>query len=142
MLTSPATTSSSNKKRVACCPIIVLKVVFRLVNGAKYTILDQLTPRIVAPEGPPLDEGRPLLPLVDDFFLHVAPIKVGFCEDELHFVEQKCKLPKLLKPKKDGTRSVSTQKIDNPLIQHCRQTAFYYACTKKRPFLLYVNDKE
>ena len=62
-------------------------------------------------------------------------------EDDLHFVEQKCKLPRLLKPKKDGTRSVSSGKIDIS-IQHCRQTAFYYAATKKRPFLLYVNDQE
>mgnify|MGYP003110638527 FL=1 len=76
-------------------------------------------------------------------FTHINGLGRIDGEDELHFVEQKCKLPKLLKPKKDGTRSVSTQKIpDTPLISHCRQTAFYYACTKKRPFLLYVNDKE
>ncbi len=65
-------------------------------------------------------------------------------EDPLMLVEQKCKLPKLNRPKKDGTRSVSHVKIpeDEPLISHARQTAFYHFCTKKRPFLLYVNAKE
>tara|TARA_R100001377_G_C3194989_1_gene112358 strand:- start:5076 stop:6029 length:954 start_codon:yes stop_codon:yes gene_type:complete len=65
-------------------------------------------------------------------------------EDELKFIEQKCKLPKLNAVKKDGTRSVSTVKIPEiPQIEHCRQTSFYhFASGQKRPFLLYVNDKE
>tara|TARA_R110000765_G_scaffold117691_1_gene211606 strand:+ start:742 stop:1671 length:930 start_codon:yes stop_codon:yes gene_type:complete len=63
-------------------------------------------------------------------------------EDDLKFGEQKLRLPRLLKPKKDGTRSVSTTKIDQPLINHCRQTSYYWKCTNKRPFLFYVNDKE
>lgn len=65
-------------------------------------------------------------------------------EDDLMLLEQKCKLPKLNAVKKDGTRSVSTVKIpDVPQIEHCRQTSFYhFASGQKRPFLLYVNDKE
>ena len=65
-------------------------------------------------------------------------------EDPLMLLEQKCRLPKLGRVKKDGTRSVISTKLpeDNPVISHARQTAFYHFCTKKRPFLLYVNDKE
>ena len=65
-------------------------------------------------------------------------------EDDLKLVEQKCKLPKLGREKKDGTRSVISTKlpVDEPQITHARQTAFYHFCTGKRPFLLYVNDKD
>tara|TARA_R110000803_G_scaffold95372_3_gene163317 strand:+ start:3554 stop:4489 length:936 start_codon:yes stop_codon:yes gene_type:complete len=65
-------------------------------------------------------------------------------EDELKLLEQKCKLPRLGRPKKDGTRTVSTTKLpDTPQIDHARQTAFYhFASGGKRPFLLYCNEKE
>lgn len=65
-------------------------------------------------------------------------------EDELKLIEEKLKLPKLNAVKKDGTRSVSTVKIpEQPQIEHARQTSFYhFASGQKRPFLLYVNDKE
>ena len=65
-------------------------------------------------------------------------------EDDLMLLEQKCKMPKLNPVKKDGTRSVSTVKIpEQPQIEHVRQTSFYhFASGQKRPFLLYVNDKE
>ena len=65
-------------------------------------------------------------------------------EDDLKLVEQKCKLPKLNRPKKDGTRSISHVKLpeDEPQLSHARQTAFYHFCTNKCPFLLYVNAKE
>lgn len=62
-------------------------------------------------------------------------------ENKTCVVEIKTLPPKINAEKKDGTRSVSTQKINSPKLAHARQLSFYWAATNKKPFLVYVNEE-
>jgi len=57
-------------------------------------------------------------------------------------VEIKTLPPRRGKIKKDGTRGFSTQSVSQPKLDAARQTACYWGATKKKPFLVYVNEKE
>jgi hypothetical protein len=64
-------------------------------------------------------------------------------ENETMVVEIKILPPRRGKLKKDGTYGFSTQSIKEPKLDHARQVSGYYAmCNKKRPFLVYANEKE
>tara|TARA_B100000927_G_scaffold162692_1_gene131080 strand:+ start:8582 stop:9508 length:927 start_codon:yes stop_codon:yes gene_type:complete len=65
-------------------------------------------------------------------------------DDKLMLIEQKCKIPQLNRPKKDGTRSVKHIALpdEEPQLSHARQTAFYHFATGKKPHLMYANAKE
>jgi len=63
-------------------------------------------------------------------------------ENKTCVVEIKTLPPKINPEKKDGTRSVTTQKINSPKLAHARQLSFYWAATKKKPFLVYVNEEQ
>ena len=68
--------------------------------------------------------------------------KVDYITKEL-FIELKTKPPNIRKVKNKEEWNMTTQDIPTePTIDHLTQTSFYYMCTKKIPYLIYVNDKE
>jgi hypothetical protein len=59
------------------------------------------------------------------------------------FIELKTKPPNIRKVKNKEEWKMSSQPIPTePTFDNLTQTSFYYMCTKKIPFLVYVNDKE
>jgi len=59
------------------------------------------------------------------------------------FIELKTKPPNIRKIKNKEEWKMSSQPIPTePTFDNLTQTSFYYMCTKKIPFLVYVNDKE
>ena len=59
------------------------------------------------------------------------------------FIELKTKPPNIRKVKNKEEWKMSSQPIPTePTFDNLTQTSFYYMCTKKIPFLIYVNDKE
>ena len=68
--------------------------------------------------------------------------KVDYITPKL-FIELKTKPPNIRKVKNKDQWNMNTQDLPNePLIDNLTQTSFYYMCTKKIPYLIYVNDKE
>jgi hypothetical protein len=64
-------------------------------------------------------------------------------ETKTKFIELKTKPPNIRKVKNKEEWKMSSQPIPNePTFENLTQTSFYYMCTKKIPFLVYVNDKE
>ena len=64
-------------------------------------------------------------------------------ETKTKFIELKTKPPNIRKVKKKEEWKMSSQPIPTePTFDNLTQTSFYYMCTKKIPFLVYVNDKE
>ena len=63
-------------------------------------------------------------------------------ENDTCVVEIKTLPPRRGKIKKDGTRGFRTQSVTQPKLDAARQTSCYWAATQKRPFLVYVNEKE
>ena len=58
-------------------------------------------------------------------------------------IELKTKPPNIRKIKNKEEWSMSSQALPiEPTIENLTQTAFYYMCSKKKPFLVYTNDKE
>ena len=59
------------------------------------------------------------------------------------FIELKTKPPNIRKVKNKEEWKMSSQPIPTePTFENLTQTSFYFMCTKKIPFLVYVNDKE
>ena len=59
------------------------------------------------------------------------------------FIELKTKPPNLRKVNGKEEWKMSSQALPKiPTTENLTQTSFYYACTKKIPFLVYTNDKE
>ena len=64
-------------------------------------------------------------------------------ETKTEFMELKTKPPNIRKVKNKEEWKMSTQPLPTePTFDNLTQTSFYYMCTKKIPFLVYVNDKE
>ena len=64
-------------------------------------------------------------------------------ETKTKFIELKTKPPNIRKVKNKEEWKMSSQPIPTePTFDNLTQTSFYYMCTKKIPFLVYVNDKE
>jgi hypothetical protein len=64
-------------------------------------------------------------------------------ETKTKFIELKTKPPNIRKVKNKEEWKMSSQPIPSePTFDNLTQTSFYYMCTKKIPFLVYVNDKE
>jgi len=64
-------------------------------------------------------------------------------ETKTKFIELKTKPPNIRKVKNKEEWKMTSQPIPNePTFDNLTQTSFYYMCTKKIPFLVYVNDKE
>ncbi len=64
-------------------------------------------------------------------------------ENKTKFIELKTKPPNIRKIKNKEEWKMSSQPIPTePTFDNLTQTSFYYMCTKKIPFLVYVNDKE
>ena len=64
-------------------------------------------------------------------------------ESKTKFIELKTKPPNIRKVKNKEEWKMSSQPIPSePTFDNLTQTSFYYMCTKKIPFLVYVNDKE
>jgi len=64
-------------------------------------------------------------------------------ETKTKFIELKTKPPNIRKVKNKEEWKMSSQDIPTePTTDNLTQTSFYYMCTKKIPFLVYVNDKE
>jgi hypothetical protein len=64
-------------------------------------------------------------------------------ESKTKFIELKTKPPNIRKVKNKEEWNMSSQPIPTePMFDNLTQTSFYYMCTKKIPFLVYVNDKE
>jgi hypothetical protein len=64
-------------------------------------------------------------------------------ETKTKFIELKTKPPNIRKVKNKEEWNMSSQPIPSePTFDNLTQTSFYYMCTKKIPFLVYVNDKE
>ncbi len=64
-------------------------------------------------------------------------------ETKTKFIELKTKPPNIRKVKNKEEWKMSSQAIPTePTFDNLTQTSFYYMCTKKIPFLVYVNDKE
>ena len=64
-------------------------------------------------------------------------------ETKTKFIELKTKPPNIRKVKNKEEWKMSSQSIPTePTFDNLTQTSFYYMCTKKIPFLVYVNDKE
>lgn len=58
------------------------------------------------------------------------------------FIELKTKPPRTRKKRNEEEWTISGQDLPSePSIEHLTQTAYYYVATKKRPFLIYVNEK-
>ena len=59
------------------------------------------------------------------------------------FIELKTKPPNIRKVKNKEEWKMSTQPLPTePTFENLTQTAFYFFCTKKIPYLVYANDKE
>jgi len=68
--------------------------------------------------------------------------KIDYETDDV-MIELKTKPPNLRKVKFKEEYSMSSQALPTePTIENLTQTAFYYMCSKKTPFLIYTNDKE
>ena len=68
--------------------------------------------------------------------------KIDYETDD-SIIELKTKPPNIRKIKNKEEWSMSSQALPTePTIENLTQTAFYYMCTKKKPFLVYTNDKE
>ena len=68
--------------------------------------------------------------------------KIDYETDDV-LIELKTKPPNLRKVKFKEEYSMSSQALPTePSIENLTQTAFYYMCSKKTPFLIYTNDKE
>jgi hypothetical protein len=68
--------------------------------------------------------------------------KIDYETDEV-MIELKTKPPNLRKVKFKEEYSMNSQALPTePTIENLTQTAFYYMCSKKKPFLIYTNDKE
>ena len=64
-------------------------------------------------------------------------------ETKTKFIELKTKPPNIRKVKNKEEWKMTSQPIPTePTFDNLTQTSFYYMCTKKIPFLVYVNDKE
>ena len=64
-------------------------------------------------------------------------------ESKTKFIELKTKPPNIRKVKNKEEWKMSSQPLPTePTFDNLTQTSFYYMCTKKIPFLVYVNDKE
>ena len=64
-------------------------------------------------------------------------------DDSPMFIELKTKPPKTRKKKNKEEWSAYSQPLPTePTIENLTQTAYYYMATKKRPFLVYVNDQD
>jgi len=64
-------------------------------------------------------------------------------ETKTKFIELKTKPPNIRKVKNKEEWTMSSQAIPTePTTDNLTQTSFYYMCTKKIPYLIYVNDKE
>ena len=64
-------------------------------------------------------------------------------ENKTKFIELKTKPPNIRKVNGKEEWKMSSQPIPTePTLDNLTQTSFYYMCTKKIPFLVYVNDKE
>jgi hypothetical protein len=64
-------------------------------------------------------------------------------ESNTKILEVKCKPPSLKKKRgKDEYYMATTQLPTEPDPMHISQVAFYYHCTKRKPFLVYVNENE
>jgi len=64
-------------------------------------------------------------------------------ETKTKFIELKTKPPNLKKIKGKEEWNMVTQELPTePTIENLTQTSFYYMATKKKPYLVYVNDKE
>ena len=64
-------------------------------------------------------------------------------ETKTKFIELKTKPPNLKKTKGKEEWNMVTQELPTePTIENLTQTSFYYMATKKKPYLVYVNDKE
>lgn len=59
------------------------------------------------------------------------------------FIELKTKPPRTRKKRNEEAWTISGQALPTePSIEHLTQTAYYYVATKKKPFLVYVNEKD
>ena len=68
--------------------------------------------------------------------------KIDYETDDC-IIELKTKPPNIRKIKNKEEWSMSSQALPiEPTIENLTQTAFYYMCAKKKPFLVYTNDKE
>ena len=68
--------------------------------------------------------------------------KIDYETDDV-MIELKTKPPNLRKVKFKEEYSMSSQALPTePTIENLTQTAFYYMCSKKKPFLIYTNDKD
>ena len=64
-------------------------------------------------------------------------------ESKTKFIELKTKPPNIRKVKNKEEWKMSTQPLPSePTFENLTQTSFYFFCTKKIPYLVYVNDKE
>ena len=64
-------------------------------------------------------------------------------ETKTKFIELKTKPPNIRKVKNKEEWTMSSQALPTePTTDNLTQTSFYYMCTKKIPYLIYVNDKE
>ena len=64
-------------------------------------------------------------------------------ETKTKFIELKTKPPNIRKVKNKEEWKMSSKPIPTePTFENLTQTSFYFMCTKKIPFLVYVNDKE
>jgi len=64
-------------------------------------------------------------------------------ETKTKFIELKTKPPNIRKVKNKEEWKMSTQPLPTePTFDNLTQTAFYFFCTKKIPYLVYANDKE
>ena len=64
-------------------------------------------------------------------------------ETKTKFIELKTKPPNIRKVKNKEEWKMTSQPIPTePTFENLTQTSFYFMCTKKIPFLVYVNDKE
>ena len=64
-------------------------------------------------------------------------------ESNTKILEVKCKPPTIKKKRgKDEYYMATTQLPEEPDPMHISQVAFYYHCTKRKPFLVYVNENE
>ena len=64
-------------------------------------------------------------------------------ESKTKFIELKTKPPNIRKIKNKEEWKMSTQPLPTePTFDNLTQTAFYFFCTKKIPYLVYANDKE
>tara|TARA_R110000787_G_scaffold80812_1_gene175584 strand:- start:180 stop:1115 length:936 start_codon:yes stop_codon:yes gene_type:complete len=74
----------------------------------------------------------------------IKPItgRVDYLTDKI-MIELKTKPPNIRKVRNKEEWTMSSQALPTePTLDNLTQTSFYYMCTKKIPYLIYVNDKE